>query len=203
MKIRSLSSDFVYSAPKLSLMRNLGSEVAFIGRSNAGKSSLINALCGKDLARTSKTPGRTRHAVVYRVVLAADVEKVMMLIDMPGFGFALMSKTEAEECEALIFSYLAKRTHLRAIVLLLDIRRDLDDREQRIVEIAKARGIEVMLVLTKSDKLAVSKRSPAKKRIAATVDLPTDAIHLHTTHDEKTTRFLRKALFGLIDLKPV
>src|SRR6201999_2680674 len=97
-KSKAIESEFIYSAPKLSLMRDLGPEVAFIGRSNAGKSSLINAICDKDLARTSKTPGRTRHAVAYRLAMHDDEEKSLTLIDLPGFGFALMSKTEAAEC---------------------------------------------------------------------------------------------------------
>jgi GTP-binding protein len=197
VKLRSLSSEFIYSAPKLNLMKDFGAELAFIGRSNAGKSSLINAISQKDLARTSKTPGRTRHAVVYRLTLGdTQTAKTLTLVDLPGFGFALMSKTEAQECETLIFSYLEKRSNLRAIVLLLDIRRDLDEREQRIVALAKARGIEVFLVLTKSDKLPVSKRSPAKKKIAEGLEINVSSIHLHSIHDEKTTRELCKKIFS-------
>lgn len=199
MRIRVLKSEFLYSAPRLGLMRDLDPEIAFIGRSNAGKSSLINAICQKgDLARTSKTPGRTRHAVAYSLVLATEVEKPITLIDLPGFGFALMSKKEAKECEALIFSYLEKRSHLKLIVLLLDIRRDLDEREQRIVKVAKERNIDVFLVLTKSDKLAVSKRWPAKKKVADELLVDTSSIFLHSTHDEKTTLALKKAIFALI-----
>src|SRR5262245_10431414 len=112
VKLRSLTSEFLYSAPRVSLMRNLGDEIAFIGRSNAGKSSLINVICENDLARTAKTPGRTRHAVAYRLLLEGDEQKSIILIDLPGFGFALMSKKEAKECEALIFSYLEKRRQL-------------------------------------------------------------------------------------------
>lgn len=200
VKIRSLSSDFLYSAPKLNLMQDHGPEFAFIGRSNAGKSSLINAICEKDIARTSKTPGRTRHAVAYRLKFGVASEvKAVTLIDLPGFGFALMSKKEAADCEALIFSYLEKRPQLTLIVLLLDIRRDIDEREERIVRAAKARGVDVMLVLTKSDKIAVSKRFPAKKNVAAALGVDTSSIHLHSMHDDKTTRVLKKILYSLMD----
>ncbi len=177
-------------------MRDLGPETAFIGRSNAGKSSLINALCDKDLARTSKTPGRTRHAVAYGLTLGVDEEKKLTFIDLPGFGFALMSKKDAQECEALIFAYLEKRKQLELIVLLLDIRRDPDEREHRIVAMAQARGIDVLLVLTKSDKVAMAKRSPIKKNVARELNLPNEMVQLHSTHDEKTTRALKKAIFS-------
>jgi GTP-binding protein len=188
-------SEFLYSVPKLSLMRDTSSEVAFIGRSNAGKSSLINALCEKELARTSKTPGRTRHAVAYEIIMGKEAVKAFTMIDLPGFGFALMSKTEAKECEALIFSYLKKRSQLRVILLLLDIRRELDEREQRIVHAAKERNVDVMLVLTKSDKIPVSKRRPTKMKIAHELNISYDAIFLHSTHDSKTSAALRKAIF--------
>lgn len=196
VKIRVLKSEFIYSAPRVGLMRDLAPEIAFIGRSNTGKSSLINAISGKgDLARTSKTPGRTRHAVAYGLVLAADIEKPITLIDLPGFGFALMSKQEAKECETLIFSYLERRAQLCLIVLLLDIRRDLDEREQRIVRVAKERHIDVLLVLTKSDKIAVSKRSIAKRKVAEELLVGKESIILHSTHDEKTTMALKKAIY--------
>lgn len=196
MEIKVLKSEFIYSVPKMSLMRNLQEEVAFVGRSNAGKSSLINAVCNKkDLARTSKTPGRTRHAVFYGVVFSKRQEKAFTLVDLPGFGFASMSKAEAKDCETLIFSYLRKRAHLRLIVLLLDIRRSPDEREMQIVEIASSRGIDLLVVLTKCDKIALAARKPAVKKMAEDLMVDKKSIVLHSTHDEKFKHDLQQVIF--------
>jgi len=189
--------EFLYSVPKISLMQNAFSEVAFVGRSNTGKSSLINAVCQKkDLARTSKTPGRTRHAVVYDVVMEKDHQELpVTLVDLPGFGFAAMSKTEAKECEALIYSYIEKRRQLRLLILLLDIRRSLDDRERQILLKAQERKIPVKLVLTKCDKIALAKQKPAIKRVAQESKLEPKGILLHSTSDENYAKELQDAIF--------
>lgn len=190
--IKVLKSEFIYSVPRLALMRNLTPEIALIGRSNAGKSSLLNAICHKkDLARTSKTPGRTRHAVVYGATfLEGEVEKNLTFVDMPGFGFASMSKTEAAECEALIFNYLEKRQNIARVILILDIRRDLDEREHEIIEIAHNRGIDLLLVLTKCDKVVLSKRKPILNKFKGL------NVVLHSNHDEAFTEKLREILFN-------
>jgi GTP-binding protein len=181
-------------------MRDLSPEVAFIGRSNAGKSTLINAVCQKKgLARTSKTPGRTRHAVVYEVLLKDDDEKSANFVDLPGFGFALMSKTEAQACEDLIFSYLEKRRKLKLVVLLLDIRRSLDEREQEIVAIAHKRQLSLLLILTKCDKIPLAKRKPVINKIADTLMLNKKSILLHSTDDPAYAEELRQKIFGALD----
>ncbi|MCA9508654.1 MAG: ribosome biogenesis GTP-binding protein YsxC [Myxococcales bacterium] len=197
MEIKVLDSHFLYSVPKLAIMRELGGEIAFIGRSNSGKSSLINAVCQKkDLARTSKLPGRTRHAVVYQMVMSDDTQqKNITLVDLPGFGFASMSKKEAQECEDLIFSYLEKRHSLKQIFLLLDIRRDPDEREKHIVKIAKNRGIDLFFILTKCDKVSLSARKPIVKKLVETLELDSDRVFLHSTHDEKYKHVLQTKIF--------
>lgn len=181
-------------------MRDLSSEIAFIGRSNAGKSTLINALCQKKgLARTSKTPGRTRHAVVYDILLQAhDTEKAINFVDLPGFGFALMSKTEAQACENLIFSYLRKRRQLKLIILLLDIRRSLDEREQEIIAIAKARDVSLLLVLTKCDKLPLAKRKPIVNKMAEQLSLDKKSIILHSNENNVYSDDLMNKLFAIV-----
>lgn len=195
--IKVLNSRFIYSVPKLSQMRPAKGEVAFIGRSNVGKSSLINAVCHKkDLARTSKMPGRTRHAVVYDLLLSNDEEeKDISLVDLPGFGFASMSKTEALECETLIFSYVEKRVPLSQIFLLLDIRREADEREKHIIELARARNIRLVLVLTKCDKIALSQRKPAIKKMAKALGLAPESLVLHSTFDEEFAKGLQTMIF--------
>jgi len=197
MVIKVLKSEFLYSVPKLSMMQSLGPEICFIGRSNVGKSSLINAVCQKrDLARTSKMPGRTRHAVCYDVLFASLQEKKScILVDLPGFGYATMSKADAKTSEALIFSYLEKRRALVLLVLLIDIRRMPDEREEHIVKIAKSRDLPVLLVLTKCDKIVLSKRKMVMKAIAKQAAVQMDELVLHSTEDQQFTDELREKIF--------
>jgi GTP-binding protein len=195
--VKVLESKFIYSVPKLSLMKELHPEVAFVGRSNVGKSTLINALCNqKNLARSSKTPGRTRHAVVYEMLMSkASREKTISLVDLPGFGFASMSKVEAAECEKLIRSYIEEREPLRQLFVLLDIRREPDEREAQIIRLAQARNIDLLVVLTKSDKISLSARIPTRKRLAAAFGLALESVLLHSTSEHKMTEELLNRLY--------
>jgi GTP-binding protein len=106
-------------------------EVAFVGRSNAGKSSLVNALTGrKSLARVSQTPGATRQINFFNL---ADR---LMLVDLPGYGFAKRSKTESEAWQEMIFSYLRRRSRLRRVLLLIDARRGVMDSDEMVMNAA-------------------------------------------------------------------
>lgn len=172
-------------------------EIAFLGRSNSGKSSLINALCQKkSLARTSKTPGRTRHAVVYDVQLELDEQKrLITFVDLPGFGFAKMSKEEAAEIDKLVDSFLEKRLSLSLIFLLLDIRRVPDEREMTILKRAKDHGSKCYVVLTKCDKLPLAHRKPVVKKLAALLGLPLERVLTHSTTDLSFADNLRTVIF--------
>jgi GTP-binding protein len=130
-------------------------EIAVVGRSNVGKSSLINALVGQDLARTSRTPGRTRLVNWFEV----QGPKPFQLVDLPGYGYAEVSKDTRESWRPLIESYLGKRTTLAGVVLLVDIRRDIQDEELDFVPWLEQRETPIVVVLTKSDKLVKSKRA--------------------------------------------
>jgi GTP-binding protein len=141
-------------------------EIAFAGRSNVGKSSLINALVGrKSLVRTSSTPGSTRQINLYDV-RAAD-GTVLHLVDLPGYGFTRRSKAEMAEWAVLIERYLAQRVTLGVVVVLVDIRRGLEDDDRALIDFIDAkkdatrRPVEVILVATKIDKLAKNARRPA------------------------------------------
>ena len=126
-----------------------GIEVAVAGRSNAGKSSLINRLCDqKSLARTSKTPGRTRQLVFF------ELDPLRKLVDLPGYGYAKVSGDLKTHWQGLIQGYLDQRRALRGLVVVMDIRHPLKDTDVQLIEWAGQRGLSQHLVLTKADKLS-------------------------------------------------
>ena len=134
-------------------------EVAFAGRSNVGKSSLLNALTGtRGLARTSKTPGRTRCLNFF----AAG--ETLALVDLPGYGYAKMSHADAAKLADLLRAYLEKRRNLVALVMLVDARRGPQREELELGAMVRARGIALIVAATKCDKLRNSERAAAIKR---------------------------------------
>lgn len=123
-------------------------EIAFVGRSNVGKSSLINALTGrKTLARTSNTPGRTQQINFFSILDA------LMLADLPGYGYARASKTEIARWTAMIFDYLRGRPSLRRVCLLIDARHGLKDSDIGVMKDLDASAVSYQIVLTKCDKV--------------------------------------------------
>jgi GTP-binding protein len=139
-------------------------EIAFVGRSNAGKSSLVNALTGrKSLARVSQTPGATRQINFFNL---ADR---LMLVDLPGYGFAKRSKTEAKAWQEMIYAYLQRRSRLRRVVLLVDARRGPMDSDIQVMDLLDRAAVSYGLVLTKADEV------PARDREAALAAARTEA----------------------------
>lgn len=135
---------------------DFGSEVAFVGRSNAGKSSAINTIVNqKALARTSKLPGRTQ-LINYFQIEAKHSER--RLVDLPGYGFAQIPESIREQIEYILQTYLSHRMSLKGLILLVDIRRLLNDLDIQLIEIAHQAHQPVHILLTKSDKL---KKGPA------------------------------------------
>lgn len=136
-------------------------EVAFAGRSNVGKSSLINALSGiKGLARTSKTPGRTRCLNFFAL------GERLALVDLPGFGYARIPRAEAGRTSALMCSYLYRRANLTALVLLIDCRHGPKAEELAVAQAARRRGLSLLIAATKCDKLGQAEKAAASRRLA-------------------------------------
>jgi len=145
---------FLISAPDIAhldqyLPGDVGVEIAFAGRSNAGKSSALNALTEqKNLARTSKTPGRTQLINVF------ELDAQRRLVDLPGYGFAQVPLAMKIKWQQSLGEYLQKRACLSGVVVLMDIRHPLKDLDMQMIEWAVASEIPVLALLTKSDKLA-------------------------------------------------
>jgi GTP-binding protein len=134
-------------------------EIAFVGRSNAGKSSLINALTNRSaLARVSHTPGRTRQINFF------NLGGRLMLVDLPGYGYAKISKAEKAEWDALITIYLRGRPSLRRVVLLVDARRGIMDSDDEVLTILDKSAVSTLVTLTKTDQL---KSAEIKSALAA------------------------------------
>lgn len=155
--------DFVWGATSAeNLPPERLNEIAFVGRSNAGKSSLINALTGrKSLARVSQTPGATRQINFF------NLAGRLMLVDLPGYGFAKRSKTESQQWQEMIFSYLRRRARLRRVALLVDARRGVMDSDREVMALLDQTGVSYGLVLTKADELGAGARAEAVAKAAA------------------------------------
>ncbi len=130
-------------------------EIALAGRSNVGKSSLLNSLIGqKSAAHVSSKPGKTRSINFFQV----DMEPPFMLVDLPGYGFAARSKTEQDAWRRLIERYISSRKSLALIIHLVDFRHGLLKNDQELQEWIYSMGIPIMTVFTKTDKIARGKR---------------------------------------------
>jgi GTP-binding protein len=156
--------EFLRSAPRLDVLPPAdGPEIAFAGRSNVGKSSLINALVGRrGLARTSNTPGRTQELIFFGASGVAPT-----IVDMPGYGFAQAPKVKVEEWTGLVRDYLRGRPTLLRVVLLVDARHGLKPTDRDAMELMDEAAVSYQAVLTKIDKI---KPPELAQRMAATAD---------------------------------
>ena len=150
-------SEFTLSAPNANMCpADMRPEYAFIGRSNVGKSSLINMLCNhKGLAKTSATPGKTL------LINHFIINKEWYLVDLPGYGFAKRSKTERQKLENMIRGYILQRQQLCNVFVLIDIRHDPQAIDVEFIDWLGESSIPFCIVFTKADKLAPTKVKPA------------------------------------------
>jgi GTP-binding protein len=173
-------------------------EVAVVGRSNVGKSSLINALVGRDgLARTSRTPGRTRLVNWFEI----GSRPPFFLVDLPGYGYAEVSQAVRESWRPLIETYLEQRASLAGVLLLIDIRRNVQDEELDFVPWLAAKETPLVVALTKADKLPKNKRALEAARARKLLGLRRDPVCVSTLAGEGIEPLFR-ALLGLAAPKP-
>lgn len=147
-------------------------EVAFAGRSNVGKSSLINRLLNrKSLAKTSATPGRTRQINFF------NINDSLLFVDLPGYGYAKVSRSERASWGTMVSRYLTGRKPLKALVAILDIRRDPSVEDLQLLEMVYTLGIPPIIAITKSDKIKTGQMNKHKIEIANFLDMnPSDLI---------------------------
>jgi GTP-binding protein len=191
MKIHT--ADYVKSAPSLKDCPDFGGlpEIVLVGRSNVGKSSFINSMTRrKNLARTSNTPGKTRYINFYHITYTEEAESgsattsklkvspkaspktgeetpvhTLVFVDLPGYGYAKISKTEQEQWRKNLEAYLLKREAIRLVIQLIDARHGPQDNDIRMFEWLQHHGKRVQVILTKADKLS---RNEASKELAKT-----------------------------------
>jgi GTP-binding protein len=195
--VKLLSAEFIKSCTDAEdLPRDCAPEVAIVGRSNVGKSSLINSLLHrKRLAKVSGTPGKTRLLNIIRVTTDAPGSKTLYLVDLPGYGYAKVAKSMRLEWGAMIERYLTDRDQLRGVLVLVDIRRaELQDRGT--LEWLRRLGREPVVIVTKADKLTRGQRQGRLKEIREALnvtqeELITYSSETHEGRDEVWQAILR------------
>jgi len=175
-------------------------ELAFLGRSNVGKSSLINRLVARrSLARTSSTPGKTRLIHLYKVEVAG---RACTLVDLPGYGYARVSQRERASWRALVEGYLSSRDALRVAVLLQDVRRDVSDDELDLLAWLDECGVESLVAITKADKLGSMRRAQRVRVLRGAFGLPAERVLATSAQTGLGIDALWKALLARIDAEP-
>jgi GTP-binding protein len=167
-------------------------EVVLLGRSNVGKSSLLNALFGRRLARVSNTPGRTALLNVYRL-------PGFYLLDLPGYGFARVSQKERVRYQALVRGLLETRPSLTGVLWLLDVRHDPAAEDQTYADLLADRGLPVLVALTKADKLAYGQRQRRLAALTRTLALPAEQVQLTSSTTGLGINLLGESLLALVE----
>ncbi|MCA0400199.1 MAG: ribosome biogenesis GTP-binding protein YihA/YsxC [Proteobacteria bacterium] len=164
-KLFARECEFYWAAAKKDgLPPPRGIEIAFAGRSNVGKSSLINALTGRNgLARTSNTPGRTQELNFF------DIAGAFSIVDMPGYGFAAVGKEKVSAWTGLIHEYLRGRVQLARVLLLIDARHGIKETDKPILDTLGKSAVSYQVVLTKADALGAAEAQKRKEEVAAIV----------------------------------
>ena len=189
--------NFFYAAQRLDQVPPIGlPEIAFAGRSNVGKSSLLNALTGRRaLARVSSEPGRTKQLNFF------DLAGRVALVDMPGYGYARAAKSVKEDWQGLMFEYLRGRPTLRRIMLLLDVRIEVKPADTTVMELLDRAAVIFQLVLTKADEVkpaALARKQDEIARLARAHPAAHPVIHTTSSETGLGVPELRAALAELV-----
>jgi GTP-binding protein len=189
-KLFAAPCEFVFAAARSDGLPPIGApEIAFAGRSNVGKSSLINALTGRSsLARTSRTPGRTQELIFF------DLDGKAKLVDMPGYGYAAASKEKAAAWGALARDYLRGRPTLSRVFVLVDARHGFKGPDRETMRLLDAAAVSYAVVLTKGDEVKAAERNA---RIAATLE----ALSKHVAAFPEVTFTSARTGEGVADLR--
>lgn len=190
-------AEFVISANRpAQFPPDKGSEVAFAGRSNAGKSSALNAIAGrKSLARTSKTPGRTQ-LVNFFVLPDGD-----RLVDLPGYGYARVPEAVRRHWRHLMEAYFNQRRSLAGLILVMDARRPLTEFDRQMLAWSEGVGCPTHILLTKADKLSRGKASAMLHEVRSAVDAET-SVQLFSATRKSGIEQAREALMALLNRQP-
>jgi GTP-binding protein len=172
---------------------DVGCEVAFAGRSNAGKSSAINVLCHqKQLARTSKTPGRTQQLIFF------GLDEARRLVDLPGYGYAKVSEAVKLRWQGVMADYLESRRSLKGLIVVMDVRHPLTPFDRRMLDWSRHAHLPLLLLLTKCDKVgrgtARAQRDQVKRTVAG--DLGRVTVELFSAHTREGVEAVHAWLDG-------
>ena len=185
-------AEFLLSAHNYhQLPPDIDREVAFAGRSNAGKSSVINTLTNrKRLAKTSRTPGRTRLINIF------TLDQGIRLVDLPGYGYAKVPGPVKRHWSGLITAYLERRKSLRGLVLIVDIRRGLNEQDTQLLGWCRLNDLPVHVLLNKADKLSGNAYRQAYSRAARQLDGPGNTLQLFSASKKTGLEELKTTLAG-------
>jgi len=194
--------------------------VAFVGRSNVGKSSLLNALAGARVAKTSGTPGKTRMLNVFRIDVGSGEWGVVLdgpqrgrsahrpeplptphslyLLDLPGYGYARAGKADRASFQRLV-QYALRRAGLAGVVWLLDLRREPSPDDRAMQDLLAEGGRPVLAALTKADKLPKSQRATRERELRASLGVPEDQVIVTSARTGEGVEELREAIQGLVE----
>ena len=173
--LRIVESKFIKSAVKpIGYPASPYADIAFVGKSNVGKSSLINTLLNrKAIAKISKIPGKTRLINFFEIRFKKEGNKdgFVNFVDLPGYGYAKVSKTERTSWKKMIKNYFEQRMSLKGVIVLVDIRHKADPKDIIMLKMLRDKGIPFAVVATKSDKVAKSKLLACLKKLSAGLEV--------------------------------